>query len=356
MAANLEPEITIESKIPKVSIILPSLNNRQYLETRLQTILNQTFTDWELIIIDNYSDDGAWELIQEFASKESRMLISQAPREGMYINWNNCIGLARGEYIYIATNDDVMTPDCLEKMVAGLETYPRCDICHCCLTIIDQKDREIKDFWYKRPAQLFYDKLIQQKHIRLAPYDGILYCALETVYFGPLQLLIRRSVFDKIGLFGTNWGSEADFEWGMRAALVCNTLHIPEELASWRIHPQQATKHEAHKTSAQKVRYLEMVKAALPILKKYNPEFYHKLNLERLFFVYKRQKLRLGLKEQLNIINKIKYALSFLFSNPFFLAKFLYRRTFFPRNQADDFTYIRNELKRLGLEDNIKII
>lgn len=341
---------------PKISIILPSLNNRQFLEKRLETIINQSFTDWELIVIDNYSDDGAWELIEKYAEKEPRMRISQAPREGMYVNWNNCLNLAQGEYIYIATNDDVMTPDCLEKMVTGLEDYPECDLCHCCLTIMDQNDREIKDFWYQRPAQLFYGELIKKKHIRFAPYDGILYCAFETVYFGPLQLLIRRSVFEKIGLFGTNWGPAADFEWGMRAALVCNTLHIPEELASWRIHPQQATKHEAHKTSAQKINYLEMVKSALPILEKYNPEFYQKLNLESLFFLYKRQALRLGLKEQSGLINKIKYALSFLSPNPFFLGEFLYRRAFFPRNQSDDFTYIRNELTRLGLEDNIYIL
>ena len=49
---------------PKVSILLPNLNNRRYLDERIDCILNQTFTDWELVIVDNYSDDGAWEFFR----------------------------------------------------------------------------------------------------------------------------------------------------------------------------------------------------------------------------------------------------------------------------------------------------
>ena len=57
---------------PVVSICLPNLNNRPYLEERLQTILAQTFSDWELIVYDNYSDDGAWELLQAEAQQRAK--------------------------------------------------------------------------------------------------------------------------------------------------------------------------------------------------------------------------------------------------------------------------------------------
>jgi len=65
----------------KVSILLPNLNNRQFLDERFQSILNQTFSDWELIVIDNYSNDGAWKLIQNFAKKDQRIKISQTPQK-----------------------------------------------------------------------------------------------------------------------------------------------------------------------------------------------------------------------------------------------------------------------------------
>ena len=106
---------------PRVSVCLPNLNNRAYLEERIATIEAQSFKDWELVICDNFSDDGAWEFFQELAKRDSRVRISQEPRAGMYANWNNCIVKARGEFIYVATSDDTMAEDCLEKMVKALD-------------------------------------------------------------------------------------------------------------------------------------------------------------------------------------------------------------------------------------------
>lgn len=226
----------------KVSILLPNLNNRQFLDERFQSILNQTFSDWECIILDSYSDDGAWGLIQEYAKKDQRIKISQIKREGIYPAINKCIEKANGEYIYIATSDDTMTPDCLGKMTQALDDHPECDICHCCLTIIDQNSNAHKDLnWNDFYAQKYLGHLIYKKHIRLAPYDAILYSCLGTVYSSLTQLLIRRSVIEKIGNFSNKWESYGDFEWGMKASLVCNIIHIPEYLATFRKHENQAT-------------------------------------------------------------------------------------------------------------------
>jgi glycosyltransferase involved in cell wall biosynthesis len=105
--------------MPLVSICLPNLNTRRFLEPRMESLLSQTLNDWELIIVDNYSDDGAWEYFQKF-NDDPRIKLTQAPRAGMYANWNNCLRQARGEYIYVATSDDTCKPELLEKMVAAL--------------------------------------------------------------------------------------------------------------------------------------------------------------------------------------------------------------------------------------------
>src|SRR5438093_5987405 len=105
--------------MPKVSICVPTLNTRPYLPERFETVFNQTFQDWELVVCDSYSDDGSWEYIQELAAREPRMRISQTPRKGVYAGFNDCIQLARGEYVYIARSDDTMSPDFLEEMVAA---------------------------------------------------------------------------------------------------------------------------------------------------------------------------------------------------------------------------------------------
>ena len=345
---------TVERTNPRVSVLLPNLNNQPFLKERIHSILAQTLTDWELVIVDSYSEDGAWELIQEFARQDSRIRASQAPR-GMYKSWNHCIRLARGEYIYIAPSDDTMMPDCLDKMVQGLDTHPECDICHSLLKIINERGKEVKGLWNKMPPMQFYGELMNKPHIRYAPYDGLLYCAIGTVYISITQLLIRRSVFDRVGLFGTQWGSIGDFEWGMRAALVSNTLHLPEILATWRVHSQQETNLKTYTSSEHRAKLINMVKSALPILQKHNPECYAKLNLERLLFIYRRQQLRLGLEER-DWKQKGLFGLNTLLLNPRFLVKFLTRRGFIPIQFDDDFTYIRQELKRLGLEECIKVI
>lgn len=340
---------------PKVSILLPNLNNIPFLEERIETILNQTFTDWELIIVDSYSNDGAWELLQEYARQNNKIKISQAPRKGVYAGINDCLKLSRGEYIYIATSDDTMMPKCLEKMVKAMDAYPKCEICHTLLQVIDDEGKEIPNWWNRTPPARFYGELVNKPHIRLAPYDGILYCALRTVYISLTQLLIRRSVFDKVGLFPTTWGSEGDFEWCMRAALVCNTIHIPETLATWRIHSQQATKTSISRTSPQyRQKFRAMIQSALTILEKNHLEIYNKLQSDDLFFFYH---LIWGLKEKPTKKQKFLFFLSFLTINSKTLLSYLLIYLHIKRDYlTDEFIFLRQKLKKLGIEKNIEII
>lgn len=340
---------------PKVSVLLPNLNNRQFLEERFESVLIQTFTDWELVIVDGYSDDGAWELIQEFAEKDSRIRILQAPREGIYAGLNSCIHLAQGEYIYIATSDDTMSPDCLEKMVGAMDAHPECGICHTCLKVIDEAGKELPGRWGRGLPSQFYGDLISRPHIRIAPLDGILYCALYTVYSSLTQLLIRRSVFDKVGLFRVDWGSEGDFEWGMRAALVCNTLHIPETLATWRIHPKQAS-NTGSQTSGRMARFCQMIEAALLVLQVSNPELYNKTSLQRLLYPYRREQLMFGLWERCGWVQKILFLSKFVFVRPDVVSEFVFRRLYGGWQSIDKIVYIREELKKLGLEQCVKVI
>lgn len=339
---------------PKISILLPNLNNRPFLEERIETILVQTFTDWELIIVDSYSDDGAWELFQDYARQDTRIKISQAPRQGVYAGINECLKLAQGEYIYIATSDDTMTPECLEKMVNALEAYPECEICDSNVKIIDENSEEIKGWWDNLQPMKFYGELMTKTHIRLAPYDGILHCAFETVYLSVTQLLIRRSVFDKVGLFRTEWGSKCDFEWRMRASLVCNTIHLPDTLATWRRHSQQATPQAVPQFFNYYRDLIEMTQAALPILKKYNPQCYQNIDLDKLLFIYRRLQYRGASRQYKNNWERGKFKISFLIAHPVFFNQLMSQKIL--KTEVDDFKYIRQELNRLKLDENIKTI
>lgn len=227
----------------KVSICVPNLNTLPYLPERFETIFNQTFQDWELLVYDSYSDDGAWEYINQLAAKEPRMRIWQGPREGTPGSWSPCVREARGEYVYVATSDDTMASDCLEKLVAALDAHPDCDIAHCRLRTIDEHGCDTDSEWW--PADSIFARssgeLLQHPHIRRAPYDGMLHLLNHPVYISVTQLLIRRSLFDRIGFFKSQWGSVGDYNWNMRAGLVTNTIHVADTWGGWRVHPAQAT-------------------------------------------------------------------------------------------------------------------
>jgi Glycosyl transferase family 2 len=226
---------------PLVSICLPNRNSRPYLPERIDTILGQTYPEWELIVSDNFSEDGAWELFQSVAARDQRVSVAQA-RLGMYEGWNDCIRQARGEYVYIATSDDTMAPDCLERLVAALERHPECDIAHCGLRVIDSSSREFDHGWSRLSLfALSSGPLIDVPHVRMAPFDALLLLSGRTVYWSITQLLIRRRLFEKIGLFESKWGSIGDVNWQMRACLVANTVHVTDTWAGWRVHSAQAT-------------------------------------------------------------------------------------------------------------------
>jgi glycosyltransferase involved in cell wall biosynthesis len=225
----------------RVSILLPTLNRRSCLDGRIKSIVTQTLTDWEVVAVDSHSDDGTWEALQRWAAKDSRVRPFQAPR-GLYAAWNRAIELARGEFVYIAASDDSMSPDFLGTLVTGLGEHPECDLAHCKLRIVDGSGNPHPVLsWDRFYSTLYFGELIDQRHIRLAPHDGLLHCGVRTVYTAASQILVRRALFCRIGGFRTDFGSVGDYEWGMRASLVANILHIPSYLATWRLHEGQAT-------------------------------------------------------------------------------------------------------------------
>jgi GT2 family glycosyltransferase len=226
----------------KVSICVPNLNYLPFLPERFETIFKQSFQDWELLVYDSYSEDGAWDYISGLARREPRMRAWQGPREVPPGGWNPCLRKASGEYVYMAPSDDTVATDCLEKLVAALDAHPDCDLAHCPLRTIDETGSGTPDWWSESSTfALSSGKLLFRPHLRKAPFDGLLHLLGETVYICSSQLLIRRSLFDRIGFFESRWGSIADFAWDMRAGLASNVVHVPDTWGGWRIHPNQAS-------------------------------------------------------------------------------------------------------------------
>jgi hypothetical protein len=208
--------------------------------------------------------------LQDLAQKDTRVLNEQAPRAGMYANWNNGVRRARGEFVYIATSDDGMAADCIEKTVRALQRHPECDVAHCALIVVDETGTPISNTWWKRGlmARSFPD-LFERPHVRRAPYDGLLCLSGDQVYYSITEMLIRRSLFSRIGLFETRWDSVSDVHWYIRVGLAADTVRVPDTWASWRVHPSQATASAALNTFEHDRKVDEMIADAFHVCEPY---------------------------------------------------------------------------------------
>ena len=120
-----------------VSLVMPIYNGKEYLKESLDSILSQTYQNWEFIIINEYgSDDGSIDILKEYADKDSRFIIVQnKERLGISASMNVGLRMANGKYIARMDSDDISLPTRLEKQVQFMETHDDIDMCGTCVKI-----------------------------------------------------------------------------------------------------------------------------------------------------------------------------------------------------------------------------
>ena len=119
-------------KNPKVSVIIPNYNHAQYLEQRIESVLNQTYEDFEVIVLDDCSpDDGASRAVIERYRENphvSHIVYNEQNSGSTFIQWQKGFSLAKGEIIWIAESDDWCKEDFLESMMPCWDKHPECTI------------------------------------------------------------------------------------------------------------------------------------------------------------------------------------------------------------------------------------
>lgn len=241
---------------PKVSILLPSLNAREFLEPRIESLLKQTFVDWETIVLDSHSDDGSWEFFQSVARRDPRFQVHQIPREGLYAAINLGLDLASGQFFHVATADDTMAPEFLAQMLNALSRCPNAAIAACNALFIDRggeklspenpelrrtlSPRAIRELLELSTVRTVFLGEIQDRiNYRPVPHDCLIHFSGRSVYCSLTQLLVHKESARAIGPFRTDIGSVADFDWLLRATNRFGTVHLPKGLATWRFHGDQ---------------------------------------------------------------------------------------------------------------------
>lgn len=124
--------------VPRVSVLLPVWNGEAFLEAAVESILRQTLSSFELIVIDDGSTDASAAIAEKFASSDDRVCLLRRAHEGLSAALNAGIAAARGEYIARMDADDVSVPQRLEKQVSYLDAHPACVATGSWIEVVDE--------------------------------------------------------------------------------------------------------------------------------------------------------------------------------------------------------------------------
>jgi glycosyltransferase involved in cell wall biosynthesis len=131
--------------MPKVSVIVPNYNHAQFLRQRIDSILAQTFQDYELILLDDSSKDASRDIIHQYQNKfpHIRVFINEKNSGSPFKQWDLGVKQSKGGYIWIAESDDYADNDFLSEMVPLLDKNDNAGLAYCDAMIIDDRDKPI---------------------------------------------------------------------------------------------------------------------------------------------------------------------------------------------------------------------
>lgn len=202
----------------KISIIIPVYNSEKYLKKCLDSILNQTYKDFEVLVINDGSKDQSWKVMEEYQQKDKRILIYNQENMGVAKTRNKGIQLAKGEYVTFVDNDDYLKNDYLEQFVnASLENdiviggYERVDTKGNVLHEFQLKNTYWAKYTFITPwARIFKRSYLLENHIEfLSSPIG------EDIYFN-----LQAYKSDKIKVIPYN-----GYCWLYNEESVSNTVH-----------------------------------------------------------------------------------------------------------------------------------
>lgn len=201
---------------PKVSVLLPTFNRAHIICGAIESIQKQTFSDWELIVMDDGSKDNTREVINRLMETDLRIRYVYKENEGLSATRAKAVGHARGEYITLIDDDDFYLPCKLELQAKYLDENPDAGLVY---SYVDQVDGN-KTFVRKlpvEPARDFYDLANE--------------CTVQTA-----SVMIRKKCFEEIGTFRTDLRGIDDYEMWLRISRSYKIGFLPETVALYVRH------------------------------------------------------------------------------------------------------------------------
>lgn len=220
---------------PKVSVIVPNYNHQAFLKERIDSILQQTYQDFELIILDDCSTDNSVSIIESYRNNEhvTHIVLNEQNSGSTFLQWDKCVSLAQGEYTWIAESDDAAHPQFLSTLVEQLECHPEAVIAYAHSLLVNEKGETVNDKRHTRNdgAVIMYDS---KKFTRWALLSvNELYNASMVVF--------RHSIYEKVDKSFQQYHLVGDWKFWMGACQQGSVIEVCQMLNYFRIHTNKVT-------------------------------------------------------------------------------------------------------------------
>ncbi|MDF5714303.1 MAG: glycosyltransferase [Rhizonema sp. NSF051] len=207
----------------KVSVVIPAYNSMQYLPETLESVLNQTFTEFEVLIINDGSSDNTVEWAS--AIKDSRVKLISQENQGLPGARNTGIYHAQADYIAFLDADDLWEPTKLAKQVSCLDKYPEVGLVHAWMALVDVGGKSTGRVLKSNVEGCAWEQIVQWNTIACP------------------SVMVRRCCFDRVGVFDRCLRSVEDWDMWIRIAVEYPLAVIKEPLAYYRQVPNSMSKN-----------------------------------------------------------------------------------------------------------------
>jgi glycosyltransferase involved in cell wall biosynthesis len=257
--------------MPKVSVIVPNYNHARFLRRRIDTILAQSFQDFELILLDDYSTDDSRAILCEYApNPRVRLEFNEVNSGSTFKQWSKGVRRAQGEYVWIAESDDYADARLLERLVAILDINPQVTFCYCRSRCVTEEGR-LGRFADYNPRDPDANRWTADFCV-----DGRELCQQYFAWFTAVQnasaVVFRKSAYEQVG--GPDEALRLCGDWKLWAAMALEgkVAYVCEPMNYFRFH-DKSVRSEAAKASTSAIEYLHVSRWILDRVKVSNAEF-----------------------------------------------------------------------------------
>ena len=219
-----------------ISVIVPNYNHAPYLNRRIDSILNQTYQNFELIILDDKSNDNSKEIIEQYRSNPhiSHIIYNEENTGSTFKQWNKGISLAQGEYIWLAESDDVADPELLQTLFNNINKDVEIVLSFCQSYQINGQGEITGDFIARTEdinPELFATEFVM---------DGKEFTSENLIYRNIIPnasaVLFKKEIFSKIGTASDKVSFSADWLLWMQILEYGKVIFSPRKLNYFRRH------------------------------------------------------------------------------------------------------------------------